>query len=152
MEIVINTCFGGFKLSPDAERFLAKLQGKEVFFYIQTKYNYRDGKNEYIRIDKPKEDLLWFTLTKDLGEIINDIPDKKDLWFNSCNIKRNDKNLIVVIRILGEKASGKCAKLKVMQIPNNIKWEISEYDGNETIKEKYCFEVEKYEKQYIKSL
>lgn len=138
MEVVINTCFGGFGLSPEAERFLAKLQGKKVFFYYQSKYGYNNnGICEYRKTNTPDKDFLTFTLIKDLGDVTNELPNGKDIWLDSHNIKRNDKNLITVIRMLGEKANGKHASLKIIHIPDNIEWEIAEYDGMESIEEKH---------------
>ena len=48
---------------------------------------------------------------------------------------RTNPDLIAVIEELGsERASGSCAKLKVIDIPDNATdWEISEYDGSEEI-------------------
>lgn len=138
VEVVINSCYGGFGLSHEAERFFAKLQGKELYFYLQTKHEYQDGEDEYTRIDSPKGDeFLLFTLTRDLGKTIKDFPNEEGLWFNSREIKRNDKNLITVIRMLGEKANGKFSELKIIQIPDGVDWEISEYDGIETVEEKH---------------
>lgn len=43
--------------------------------------------------------------------------------------------LIQVIEELGEDASGTCAKLVIVEIPDDVIWEIEEYDGWETIEE-----------------
>ena len=51
---------------------------------------------------------------------------------------RTDPEVIAVIEKLGsEKASGFCARLKVIEIPDGIEWEIDEYDGLETVREKH---------------
>lgn len=50
--------------------------------------------------------------------------------------KRADPKLVECVETLGsERASGKLAELKVVEIPDDICWEISEYDGMETIEE-----------------
>ena len=51
---------------------------------------------------------------------------------------RTDPILIQVIEELGTEASGKSAFLKIVEIPDDVKWYISQpydYDGNEIIVE-----------------
>lgn len=50
---------------------------------------------------------------------------------------RNDPVLIEVVEELGKRANGCCASLKIVEIPDDVKWEIEEYDGNEWIAEKH---------------
>lgn len=38
---------------------------------------------------------------------------------------------------LGDAASGKQSKLKIVEIPDDVEWEIAEYDGRESIEEKH---------------
>jgi len=53
--------------------------------------------------------------------------------------RRNDPILIQVVEELGEEAaSGKLAELKIVDIPNGIKWEIDDYDGIETVHEQHA--------------
>jgi len=59
-------------------------------------------------------------------------------WFHDWDIPRDDKNLIEVIEALGEKASKLYAELEIIDIPDDVDWEIDEYDGYETIHEKHC--------------
>ena len=133
MEIVINVCYGGFGLSNLAIIKIAELQGKKVYFYKQNKYNFRDGKSEYIKVDGLKDNSLFVMAGyKDLGETTNKLW-KDDDWFNGGD--RTDKNLIKVVKDLGKAASGSCANLKVIKIPDDVNWEISEYDGFETVEE-----------------
>jgi len=48
---------------------------------------------------------------------------------------RTDKRVVNVIEKLGKAANGRCAELKVIEIPDEIQYEISDYDGIETIHE-----------------
>ena len=48
---------------------------------------------------------------------------------------RTDSDLIAVIEELGDDASGSCSALSIVDIPDDIEWEISNYDGMETIEE-----------------
>ena len=52
-------------------------------------------------------------------------------------IQRDDPELVRVVEALGTEASGECAELKVIQIPDGVDWEINEYDGNEHVAEKH---------------
>lgn len=48
---------------------------------------------------------------------------------------RADSRLVECVETLGEKASGSLAELKVVEIPDDVYWEIEEYDGVESIHE-----------------
>lgn len=50
---------------------------------------------------------------------------------------RNHPLLVRVVEELGAKANGRFAKLKVVEIPDDVEWEIAEYDGNEHVAEKH---------------
>lgn len=60
-----------------------------------------------------------------------------DEFFYSYNIERNDPVLIQVVEELGENASGHCAELKIIEIPDDIFWEIHDYDGRESVVESH---------------
>jgi hypothetical protein len=49
------------------------------------------------------------------------------------NFKRHDEDLVKVVEYLGDKASGICSELKIVEIPNGIKYKINDYDGWETV-------------------
>ena len=53
------------------------------------------------------------------------------------NIVRNDPILIEIVEQLGEAAYGDFAKLKVVDIPDDIQWQIEEHAGKEWIAEKH---------------
>ena len=48
---------------------------------------------------------------------------------------RNDPRLVECVETLGERASGDVAKLKVVEVPDNVQWYISDYDGVEEVHE-----------------
>lgn len=56
--------------------------------------------------------------------------------YSDCE-KRNDPQLVEVVEELGDAASGVHAKLKVVEIPDGVEWEIDEYDGVEQVAEKH---------------
>lgn len=51
------------------------------------------------------------------------------------DIERNDPLLVQVVEELGEMANGSYAKLKVVEIPDDIEWTIEDYDGDEWVAE-----------------
>jgi hypothetical protein len=59
---------------------------------------------------------------------------KSDNW----DAYRSDKRLISAIEEIGvDKASAEFAQLKIVEIPDGIEYEIDDYDGMETIREKH---------------
>jgi len=146
--IVINVKHGGFGLSWKALQLYGKLIGKPIYSYIQTKYskNYlqgiEDGQEEYVRIDTEEEaenaGLTRYDLTKDLGKKTNTLGTGKEqstYWFHDDDIARDDPILIQVVEKLKDKANGQYSKLKIVDVPYGVKWEIGEYDGWETVEE-----------------
>lgn len=51
------------------------------------------------------------------------------------DVDRSDYDLVRVVEQLGKKANGDHAKLKVVEIPADVKWDIEEYDGLEHVAE-----------------
>lgn len=63
-----------------------------------------------------------------------------DTWkfyedFHCRSIERNDPLLVGIVEQLGKKSWGSCAQLKVVDIPDDVEWQINEYDGNEHVAE-----------------
>jgi len=108
IEVVINKCFGGFGLSHEA-----------ILRYA-----------ELTNLNLKSEEGKW----KDYEYYINGIEDN-DHYFMDRDIKRDHPALVQVVRELGKRANGSCADLKIVEIPVDIDWYISEYDGNESIHE-----------------
>jgi len=64
--------------------------------------------------------------------LTNQLFDDVQTW----DIKRDDPMLVRVVETLGgDMGSG--TKLKVVEIPDDVQWEISEYDGWEHVAEKH---------------
>lgn len=111
MKIVINKCYGGFSLSDAATMLYGKKAGINI-----------------IKDKKKSSSLI-------PHYYINEI--KNNNYFSCRNIKRNDPFLVEVVEELGEAADGSFAELKVVEIPDNVEWEIEEYDGKEWIAEQH---------------
>lgn len=134
-KVVINKCYGGFGLSPQAVKRFAELQGKECHFYL--------SQTDMIPISEEEaaaHGLFWHAF---------DTPDavfprnsnNSDWWDTHCisrhDIERDDPILIRVVEELGEGANSKLSKLKIVEIPDDVKYIIQEYDGMEWIAEKH---------------
>ena len=56
--------------------------------------------------------------------------------FGYTNLPRNDPALIEVVESIGTPAAaGAYSRLKIVEIPDDVEWEIDEYDGAETVHE-----------------
>ena len=88
------------------------------------------------KVDIENANLFVVYSTKDLGKETT-WKDLKESYFSERDIPRNDTDLVEVVESLKDKANGSCASLSIVKIPDGIEWEISEYDGLETVEEKH---------------
>jgi len=51
------------------------------------------------------------------------------------DIERDDPVLVEVVESMGSDANGKFADLKVVEVPDGVKWHIQDYDGAEWVAE-----------------
>jgi len=51
------------------------------------------------------------------------------------DIERNDQYLVRVVEELGDDVNGRFSELKVVDIPDDVEWQIDEYDGAEWVAE-----------------
>jgi len=142
MKIVINRCYGGFGLSLQATKRYLELKGLPCYFYKQTKHSFQNGVDEYSLLKDCENDNLFIcTFTQYFGEKFNIEKLSREDWqkynFYDRDIERNDPILIQVIEELGDKASGRYSKLRIVEIPDDVQWEIEEYDGQEWVSEKH---------------
>ena len=108
MKIVINSDYGGFSLSDLAIEIYADRKG--------------------IKLKKEKNTF---------GGIIlfTNVVTNED--FESRDIERNDPILVKIVEELGSKSFGFAANLKIVEIPDDVNWEVIQYDGLEHIAEKH---------------
>lgn len=108
--VVINKCYGGFGLSRQAFLRLRELGNKCAL--AET----------------------------DIGEFWPGTKRKRSKAYDSfCSeIERSDPQLLQVIDELGANVcSSDLAELKVVDVPDDIKWYIDEYDGKEWVAEEH---------------
>ena len=131
MKIILNKCYGGFSVSKDGYMLYAKKKGLPLYLY-ESDYT---GNGEFIyKKSNNDKSILRSYFTKDFGgyvKINNADYEKYCLYLGSKY--RKDPTLIEVVEELGDKASGFCGELAVLEIPDNCYYKIDEYDGYESI-------------------
>lgn len=110
MKIVINDTYGGFGLSNLGTELYGDLAGLNLISGVT-----RFGDTEYYH---------------------NSVHD--DNYFSVRSIARDCVHLVATVEQLGsEVASGRYARLKVVEIPDGVEWHIEEYDGSEWVAENH---------------
>jgi hypothetical protein len=134
MKVVINACFGGFSLSHEGVLLYCKLKGLKVWHEPDKKYpTISNGTYWLVPPEERPEEIDWNEASQEERIAHNQAHSKVTIYHRE--IERNDQFLVQVVEQLGDKAGGKCASLKVVEIPDGIEWTIEEYDGNEHIAE-----------------
>ena len=131
MKVVINTCFGGFNLSTKATIRYANLLG-----YEDTWVENEGGLNETVWLVPPGDRVDFddfYNVSLEERQKMNELYSKQVI--SNRDMERNDPLLIQVVEELGEEAGGMCAELTIVEIPDDVEWEINEYDGIEHIAE-----------------
>jgi hypothetical protein len=108
MKIVINKCYGGFGISDEAAQYMID-NGLVLTDFDPASYG---------------EDWPEYLGTREKSYI-------------ELNVKRNDPLLIQAVEELGEKSFGNHARLRIVEIPDDVEWEIDDYDGMESVAEKH---------------
>lgn len=131
MKVVINSCYGGFGLSPKGLKRYLELKGEQAYFYIQTSYDFQ-GQVTFERVDDIENinTLFFWCTTRNHGKVIDGYPTE---CFHSGDVERNDPMLVQVVEELGEEASGQYSRLTVVEVENGRWFKINEYDGLESI-------------------
>lgn len=75
-----------------------------------------------------------FGLSKEACDLL-EIP--WDGYGFASDIKRDDPKLVEAVETLGSKANGAHAKLAVVVVPDDVDWEIEEYNRQEWVAEKH---------------
>ena len=136
--VVINACFGGFGLSHEAILAYLDKCGIPVWTEANDKFG---GLIPFTYYLVPPEERIqgdpdnWHDMTLAQRAAHNRAYSKT--VFTDRDLARDDPYLVAVVEELGERANGRHASLKIVEIPADVNWEIDEYDGNETVAEKH---------------
>jgi hypothetical protein len=115
MKVVINRCFGGFGLSKYAFELLLQRKGVE-YETRPAKFAIGDHDVDYYHKGHLDEDEHFIS--------------GYEFYEN-----RSDDDLVAVVEEMGVAADGWCSELAVVEIPDDVKWHIHEYDGMEHVAE-----------------
>lgn len=118
-KIVYNACYGGFGLSKEAVLRYADLKGIKLYEYIDPRFG-NMGLHMWTKVPQEEYDKM-----------SND--EQHEVWFHDGDIDRADPILVQVVEELGEKASGRCARLEIEEVPKGTMYRIDEYDGLESV-------------------
>lgn len=145
-KIVVNNCAGGFGLSHEAILLYGSIKKINVVPYIkvntQSLLNYK--KMEYEERPVRSYNILYCHIPD--GQEAANYADEayvnshyfKESHFSSENLNsfRTDPALVEVVFNLGDLASGESAELRVIEVPDDVKWYLNVLDnGYENVHE-----------------
>ena len=140
-KIVINDAFGGFGLSHEGT--LRFFEIKEIDVYpVEMHPGKKNVWNMWTYWLVPESERVksldtdaFHTRTLEERQEHNALYHEQTFW--DGDIPRDDPALVQVVEEMGPAANGNHAELKVVEIPDDVEWEIHEYDGSEHVAEKH---------------
>jgi len=136
-KVVINKCFGGFGLSYAGTMRYAEIKGMNLYAFSAS---YKEGIKKFRLLKKneaeAEEGFIHYLKTPNWEEYeANNEPN--ELYFHGRDLQRDDPALVQVVEEMGEKCWGRCAKLAIVEIPEDIEFTVENYDGQELVAEKH---------------
>lgn len=133
-KIVINSCHGGFGLSHEAMLRLAEIKEFDIYPEKSKWFWTYWLVPESERVER-KDGIAFYAMPIEERHEYNAL--YKEQTIHVGEIPRDDPVLAQVVEELGKKANGDHAGLKVVEIPDDVEWQIEEYDGAEWVAEKH---------------
>jgi hypothetical protein len=137
MKVVINNCYGGFSLSKEGVQRYCEIKGIPCYIEDDTKFKsmgiftaWKTAPDQRI-VAMEGEDFY----AASMEERIAYNKAYSEQTINDRDIARDDPALVQLVEEDAEKYAGRCASLAVVEIPDDVKWSIEEYDGNEWVAE-----------------
>jgi hypothetical protein len=72
-----------------------------------------------------------FDLSAEADKLLHSLSGARYHW----ELRRDDPNLLTVVETLGKKANGRGASIKIVEIPDDVQWELHDYMGQEHVAE-----------------
>ena len=137
MKVVINGCYGGFSLSKEACQRYWDIKGVHVWIEDDKRFKSMGLFTVWMlppaeRLDEREGESFYKMSQED--RITYNKKYAQQTW-HCRDVDRSDPVLVQVVEELGEKAGGRCAQLEIVEIPDDVEWQIEEYDGNEHVAE-----------------
>lgn len=141
MKVVLNRCYGGFSISPEAAQRLLDLGVTEIAKPVKAVYS--SAKPKYLKDDlarwrayvaaraelgskKAQKTVGYYMVfTADEQFVLDTHPSERE------GIPRHHPMLVQVVEEMGEAANGNSAELEVQEI--DLTYEIDDHDGKEHI-------------------
>ena len=141
MKIVINKCFGGYSISPEACLWLFERGFDAKGFKTPIGEYWKDLEKVDGMGGFPKALATWqdYLAKKPEGRtmfITVFTPDEKFVLDQQPEAREHPL-LVECVQVLGDKANGGLARLRIVEIPDGIKYQIDEYDGQESVHEEH---------------
>jgi hypothetical protein len=137
MKVVINNKYGGFSLSPEGVMRYAEIKGITLYPEADEKWKSLNivtyWKCPPDRRPKVLKDSDFYVASLDERKASNLAYNEATL--DDRGIERDDPALVQVVEEMGAAADGRHASLKIVEIPDDVKWQIEQYDGLEWVAE-----------------
>lgn len=135
-KIVVNKCHGGFGLSEAGLLDYARRKGltlypekDQTFMSLTTYWTVPPDARPAVL-----DGEAFYAATMEQRKASNEAYRAAHLY--DRDIPRDDPDLVATVETLGfEAASDRFAKLAIVEIPDDVQWQIEEYDGLEWIAE-----------------
>jgi len=139
VKVVINDCYGGFGLSKEACQRYWDINGQQVWIEDDTKFKSMGLFTVWLvspeeRIESKEGESFYEMSLEDRREYNQ--KHSEQTWYYGW-VNRSDPILVQVVEELGEVAAGRHAELKIVEIPDDVQWDIEEYDGLEHVAENH---------------
>ena len=137
MKVVINNCYGGFSLSKEGMQRYCDIKGIKCWIEVYKKFTSMGLYTCWIvppedRIED-KEGEAFYAMSMEDRRAYNKARSAQEIYCR--DIARDDPALVQLVEENAELYAGRCAELKVVEIPDDVEWTIEEYDGNEWVAE-----------------
>jgi hypothetical protein len=132
-KIVVNACYGGFGISEAGMLRYAELKGITLYpepsqLSMMTYYTVPPDQRV-----QPLSSDEWRAATTEQRMANNDAYSSQTI--HCSDIPRDDPALVQVVEELGAAAADQFSELRIAIVPDDVKWYIDEYDGQEWVAE-----------------
>jgi len=135
VKLVVNRCYGGFGINHRGRIAYAKEKGIKLYLWL-----HRDAvSSDYATLKEAVESANSGNGWAMCSIVYSTVPKSKYTgteginWYD--NEIRSDPALIKVVETMGKDCFDEHAKLEVIEIPDDICYDIDEHDGYETVHE-----------------